>query len=311
DTDTDADGIADCDDPCPNWPYDCNADGSSIDVAVGQSIQQAIDASSDGGTVQLSAGTHQSGTIDPGGREIVIRGAVGLTGTLLTTIDTQGGGSTAVFQSGEGRGTQLRDLVLTGGVSTYGGGIECSNGSSPTITGCIITGNTATEYGGGINCWLGSNPLIDSCTISGNSATLAGGGLSIDQSAPTIVDCLIDANVAPEAGGVYAVKAPDTTIENTLVCGNTAEPFVGVFDDLGENCFATSCEDDNEDGVVDECRPCVGDLNGDRVVDGGDLAFVLGAWGTDSDVGDINEDGFVGGADLSFILSYWGDCLDH
>lgn len=54
---------------------------------------------------------------------------------------------------------------------------------------------------------------------------------------------------------------------------------------------------------------CVGDLNGDGVVDGADLTILLGAWGTNDPVADLNEDGNVDGADLTLMLGAWGACV--
>ncbi|MCP4835046.1 MAG: hypothetical protein GY895_09825, partial [Phycisphaera sp.] len=67
--DTDGDGILDCVDPCPDWPYDCSEDGQTLFVAVGQSIQQAIDVVPDGGVVEIAEGTFQpAASLDPIGR---------------------------------------------------------------------------------------------------------------------------------------------------------------------------------------------------------------------------------------------------
>lgn len=52
---------------------------------------------------------------------------------------------------------------------------------------------------------------------------------------------------------------------------------------------------------------CVGDLNGDGVVDGADLGKILSNWGGPG-VGDLNGDGTVAGADLGLVLSNWGPC---
>jgi formylglycine-generating enzyme required for sulfatase activity len=57
---------------------------------------------------------------------------------------------------------------------------------------------------------------------------------------------------------------------------------------------------------------CAGDVNGDRVVNGNDLAIVLSSWGpcpgTVSCAGDVNGDGVVNGNDLAIVLSSWGPC---
>ena len=48
------------------------------------------------------------------------------------------------------------------------------------------------------------------------------------------------------------------------------------------------------------------DLDGDGVVNGADLAVLLGAWGEKGGAADLNGDGVVGGADLSVLLGNWG-----
>ncbi len=49
-----------------------------------------------------------------------------------------------------------------------------------------------------------------------------------------------------------------------------------------------------------------GDLNGDGLVNGADLAIMLSAWGTANPTADLNGDGVVGGADLAALLGAWG-----
>lgn len=53
--------------------------------------------------------------------------------------------------------------------------------------------------------------------------------------------------------------------------------------------------------------PVVGDLTGDSVVNGTDLATLLSVWGTDGGVtgADLNDDGVVNGADLAMLLANW------
>jgi len=54
--------------------------------------------------------------------------------------------------------------------------------------------------------------------------------------------------------------------------------------------------------------PCVGDLNGDNIVDALDLAVILGAWGTATQQADLDADGTVGASDLALVLGAWGAC---
>jgi hypothetical protein len=50
----------------------------------------------------------------------------------------------------------------------------------------------------------------------------------------------------------------------------------------------------------------LGDLSGDGVVDGIDLAVTLNRWGQSGAAGDVDGDGVVTASDLAFILNNWG-----
>lgn len=52
---------------------------------------------------------------------------------------------------------------------------------------------------------------------------------------------------------------------------------------------------------------CPADLNADGLVDGADLAVLLGAWGSPG-LADFDSSGSVDGADLGTLLGAWGAC---
>jgi spore coat protein A len=54
--------------------------------------------------------------------------------------------------------------------------------------------------------------------------------------------------------------------------------------------------------------PCPPDFDGNREVDGSDLAELLAFWGTSSPDHDLTGDGNVDGADLAQLLAFWGPC---
>ena len=54
-------------------------------------------------------------------------------------------------------------------------------------------------------------------------------------------------------------------------------------------------------------QSCVGDLNGDRIVNGSDLGILLGQW-KQVGTGDLDGNGVVDGADLGIMLGAWGRC---
>ena len=53
---------------------------------------------------------------------------------------------------------------------------------------------------------------------------------------------------------------------------------------------------------------CLGDLNGDGMVDGNDLGLMLGVWNSSDPTGDLDDDGLVTGADFGLLIAGWGPC---
>jgi parallel beta-helix repeat protein len=232
--------------------------------------------------------------INPLGKPITIRA----TGTPEETIlDGESARLVVKCTSGEGTDTIIEGFTITGGSSAYdGGGIYCSD-SSPTITGCTISGNTATGMfgiGGGIWCHS-SSPTITGCTISGNTATYGGGISCSSDSSPTITDCTISDNTATYGGGIFC-SSSSPTLMDTVVCGNDPDQINGSWHDNGGNT------------VSDECPPDCPDVDGDGMVGVNDVLAVVAAWGSDDPDADIDGDGTVGTNDLLSVIGAWGPC---
>jgi hypothetical protein len=62
---------------------------------------------------------------------------------------------------------------------------------------------------------------------------------------------------------------------------------------------------DESDDCGDDCG-VQGDLNGDQMVNGEDLAMLLGAWDTSDAAADLDGDGRVAGGDLAILLGVFG-----
>lgn len=86
-----------------------------------------------------------------------------------------------------------------------------------------------------------------------------------------------------------------------------------IASDLGEGSLVEAAIDLLVVGGVEcidnEGPTCLGDLNGDGLVNGEDVGLLLGFWGSSEPVADLDGDGTVGGGDVGLILGGWGLCL--
>ena len=139
--------------------------------------------------------------------------------TISNNTATYSGGG--IYCTGSGSNPSISDCTISNNTATSdgdygygGGGIYCTGSSTPTITGCTITGNTADNLGGGIYCTgTGSNPSISDCTISNNTASFYGGGIyCYDSSSPTITGCEISNNTTNYSGGGITCSSSDPSL---------------------------------------------------------------------------------------------------
>ncbi len=79
----------------------------------------------------------------------------------------------------------------------------------------------------------------------------------------------------------------------------------GTFDDLNANGVPDCCD------AGESCTPCPGDVNDSGIVNGTDIAIILGAWGTSGGKfpsSDTDGNGIVDAVDLAVVLGGWGNC---
>jgi len=236
-------------------------------------IQAAIDAAGDGDYILLESGIYSgSGNRDIRfhGKSLTLSSASGDPRDCI--IDCKGSKAEPrrgfIFDSGEGLGTVLRGITITGGSTSgswpedAGGGIYCSDQTSPSIENCILRGNhsgngaglccdrgsspaiiscafdhnAADYYGGAIYCYDGSSPQIEDCSVIGNSAGYYGGGLRSVNSAPSIVGCTFTGNRAGYGGSGLAFSGASTA--DILRCTITENR--GSGDGGGIYCYYSS-----------------------------------------------------------------------
>jgi hypothetical protein len=209
-------------------------------------IQDAIDASVNGDVINIAAGTYNEHSLNPGGKAITIQGTLNGDGSLATTIDAQQAGIVFEVNSGEDYDTRIQSLIITGS-GDHDSGIECTNFSKVSISGCIITANQrhgVYAYYGFPNvtdCLITNNtgsgifligytsesvfPTISNCVISGNTSGF-GAGIFIDNLSPIVTDCVIADNVGPTqssiGAGIYLASNENAVISGCTITGNSS-----------------------------------------------------------------------------------------
>jgi len=176
-------------------------------------IQEAIDASSDGDTVLVSAGTYLE-NINFNGKNIALIGEDRET----TIIDGGQNGSVVLFENGEDS-----TAVLSGFTIQNGSGTLHSHENYDTDT---------EKYGGGIFIRQFSKPIIKNVTIRNNLA-YHGAGVAILTSVPTFLNCLIEGNQTTGEGtcggmlGVHLdyweIGGGYLLVENSKITNNFSE----------------------------------------------------------------------------------------
>ena len=182
-------------------------------------IQAGIGAASHGDTVLVACGTYYE-------HDIVMKSGVCLTSEtgLADCVEVNAQSLGRVFYCAEVDSlASFVGLTLRGGVTDLyenGGGMYCTS-SSPTVTGCKFTGNSAFGGGGGLGCSGGSSPTVTGCEFTGNSA-FGGGAAAVLSSSPAFTDCVFAGNWAMVAGAMDCGGSSSPTLTRCTFLGNDA-----------------------------------------------------------------------------------------
>lgn len=176
-------------------------------------IQAGIDNASAGDTILVASGTYigeGNRDIDFGGKQLVVMSAGGAAGTILNCESESWGPYYRgfIFQNGEDTASKVIGFtIFKGGGTDYGGGIFCTNGSSPTIANCMIDSGYANLGGGGIACTQEADPYVINCRITNCLTDYRGAAIAVLGSSPTFRDCFLYRNYASEAAGIYCLAS--------------------------------------------------------------------------------------------------------
>ncbi|MFH0879661.1 MAG: choice-of-anchor Q domain-containing protein [Lentisphaerota bacterium] len=224
------------DSPAPVYPF------TNWTIAA-RTIQEAVDAASDGDTVWVSNGVYNTGgSAIPRlltnrvsiYKPVAVRSVNGPGQTFIVGRPGFGGsnGLGAVRCVYLTNGAMLAGFTLTNGYTlgegfdAMGGGGYCES-TTAVVDRCVLSGNSAAGYGGGSfngtisNClYVGNNAELGgggatygrlrNCWIVGNRAAYWGGGVV----AGTLIHCTVVDNWAEKyyGGGVYSVEVYDSIV---------------------------------------------------------------------------------------------------
>ncbi|MCL7488217.1 MAG: hypothetical protein M8357_08615 [Desulfobulbaceae bacterium] len=188
-------------------------------------IQAAINASASGQVIEVCDGTYTENLVLDN-KDIVLRSQ---NGASVTIIDGNGGTtnqSTVLVRNGDS--STIDGFTIQNGAGTYsfdpwngdGGGLNILGSSAPTISDCIVTGNSAVDDGGGISVAGGSAATILNTEIDANTAGQSGGGIYSDTSSLTIIGATVSNNTSVNGGGGIYASASYLDMSDSTVSGN-------------------------------------------------------------------------------------------
>ncbi len=194
---------------------------------------QGVDASKSGDTVWVAEGTYTptSGSykLKSG---VKIYGGFNATETLLSQRQRalgyntilQGNGTNVMVFDSVNAAAVLDGFIIQNGSGAAGAGMQMQH-SSPQVSNCVFTNNSASLAGGAISCVSGS-PTFTNVIFYNNHVTgvnAEGGAVFFSFSYPVIRNCDFVSNTSNTyAGAVYSNSTAHPAVSNSAFSGNTA-----------------------------------------------------------------------------------------
>lgn len=260
----------------------CTFQGNS--APTGGAIGNAADFSGPNAQLDDCVFDGNTATGADGGGAIWTYNSIPITNCQFMGNIAEAGPGGAVHSTGASGVVILTDSTFDQNEAVNGGGVSLYGGSA---TGCTFTGNIASGNGGAVHAASGESTIVN-CEMSMNAAGTSGGGVYVaDLAIVNISDSTLCLNTPDQFAYVGALLATnvfgcDVTCPDSNPVGACCLPQGGCAALSEANCIAIGGTYQGDGVSCDDLTcapPCLGDLNGDCVVDGLDLAILLGNWG--------------------------------
>jgi hypothetical protein len=180
------------------------------------SLRAAIAASHTGDKIVFDPSLNgQTITLTSG--ELPIKRNLIIAGPGAGSLTVSGNFVSRVFAVEHTARVTLSGLTISNGAAGSGGG-GIRNGGTLTVTGCILSSNSAPSGGGIFNF---GTLTVSGSTLSGNSASERGGGIYNTSTAATVTGSTLSGNSAV-AGGAIFNGIGTLTIDASTLSGNVA-----------------------------------------------------------------------------------------
>ena len=196
--------------------------------------------------VILKGGYAGIGQPDPNARDCDLYETT-LSGNINTPGDDTDNCYHVVTSSECDLNTVLEGFTITGGYANgsfphdSGAGM-LNSGSSPAVTNCTFTSNTASSNGGGMLNYYNSNPTVTNCTFTGNTVSNSGGGMyNYSGSDPNVTNCIFTGNQAEWGGGMLNYNSNPELTDCTFTSNTASSNGGGMLNGYLSSPTVTNC----------------------------------------------------------------------
>lgn len=145
--------------------------------------------------------------------------------TISSNISYVGGAGYIYAPSG--MQVTISNSTISKNKATAIGGLQLNGPGSFTLSGCVISGNTAPQNGGAISIDMGASLTLQNCTLTGNRSLGSGGAVYIGPQASslTVQNSTFSGNRATDAGGaIGGAGSLNLTVTDSHFIKNEAAP---------------------------------------------------------------------------------------